>query len=103
MHCVETWDNKELIVKRLSKYEKRTLWCLFESGTIDIKGLKISIGMLHRSSMSRLIKTLEGKGLVLTLPCIDGGEYRKRITLTPPGNQVAYWIYIGTPMSELMP
>jgi DNA-binding MarR family transcriptional regulator len=103
MYRIKDWDNKEKIIKRLSKYEKRTIYYLYGEGTIKIKTMQETIGMPHRSSMSRLIKTLEEKGLILTRPRKEGGKYKKRISLTPAGERVGDWINDETPMRVLIP
>ena len=103
MYRVEDWNNKERIIKRLSKYEKRILYYLLDGKIFNIKIMRETIGMPHRSSMSRVIKTLEGKGLIITRPLETGGKYKKRISLTPAGKQIGDWIYIEIPIGELVP
>ena len=95
MYQVESWDNKTRIIKRLSKYEKRILFCLVNDVKMTkIKKMREVIRMPHSSSMSRVIKTLEEKGLILTRPREprqqgESGIYKKRISLTPAGKKVA--------------
>jgi DNA-binding MarR family transcriptional regulator len=100
MYRVETWDNKETTIKRLSKYEKRIL-CYLIDGDRKIKTTREKVRMPHRSSMSRVIKTLESKGLILARPGNSGGEYTKRISLTPAGKTIAIRVWNDTPVGEL--
>jgi len=100
MHRIETWDNKEKIIKRLSKYEKRILWNL-EGEIINTKAMRELIGIPHRSSMSRVTKTLEDKGLIKADPRFNG-KYKKILSLTPAGEQVVEWINNEVPISELI-
>lgn len=91
-----------MTIKRLSIYEKRLLQRLYlhkfpykqmresPKGTMGIETMRKEIKIPHRSSMSRLIKTLEIKGLVLSRPKETGGKYKKRLSLTPAGERVGY-------------
>lgn len=98
MYVVRDLEGGERVIKRLSKYEKKILIRLFIDLTrnkrrlIPLVVLKAQL-KIKQASLSRIIKTLEKKTLIityshdLTLMGSDG-KYIKYISLSPEGKQV---------------
>lgn len=130
MYFVKNYDNDEIIIKKLSKYEKKFLQIVYSYediegyftrlskqkiyqsviGEADLKqyekGRRIPIWIIqrdlnikHRSSLSRIIKSLCRKELIYPYghdmseliknnPKWGIGDYAKYLTLTNEGHQV---------------